>query len=143
MYGIETESAVVALSQAVEPVRYHWQNLPLVSFLSRQNTSFVATNVCLSRQTYLCVCHDKIRRKVCLSRQTFVTTNTCFVEANTRFVATKLRLSRQNIFLATKHVFAATKRSSQQQQKRYLWQLPPTTVRQRGSAAFPPTLHGV
>ena len=29
---------------------YHWQELPQVSFWSGQNTSFVATKVCLSRE---------------------------------------------------------------------------------------------
>ena len=29
---------------------YHWRELPQVSFLSRQNTSFVATSILLSRQ---------------------------------------------------------------------------------------------
>ena len=29
---------------------YHWRELPQVSFLSRQNTSFVMTKVCLLRQ---------------------------------------------------------------------------------------------
>jgi len=42
--------------------KYYWQELPQVSFLSRQNASFVATKVWLSWQT---IC----REKICLSRQ--------------------------------------------------------------------------
>ena len=37
--------------------RCHWRELPHVSFLSRQNTSFAATKVCLPRQNFY---RDKI-----------------------------------------------------------------------------------
>ena len=99
-----------------DTLQYHWRELPQVSFLSRQNTclsrqntSFVATKVGLSRQTYFCrnttlaatnicrdkqFCHDKSfvatslllsRRNSCLSRQKtwFVATSMCFVATNT------------------------------------------------------------
>ena len=52
-----------AASMAVQGL-YHWRQLPQVS---RQNTSFVATNVCLARQN---VCRDKyfsVRNRQCAS----------------------------------------------------------------------------
>ena len=63
--------------------QYHWRELPQVSFLNtrlpRQNTSFVATKVCLSRQNVL-------------SRQNYV----C---CDKRFVVTSIFLSRQKLYL--------------------------------------------
>ena len=100
----------------------------------RQNTSFVATKVCLSRQTYFC--RDKYNFAVTkvLSRQTYFLQNMSFVATNvclsrqTRVCRDKY-LSRQKYFVQTKdvfcdskHVFVATKPFSRQ--KLYLWQLP-------------------
>ena len=82
--------------------------------LSRETR--VATNVCLSRQTF---CRDFffffffVATKYFCSEKTFVTTNICRDKHN--FVATKV-LSRhayfcrdQHVFVATKHVFCSEK----------------------------------
>ena len=77
-----------------------------------QNTSFVATKICLSWQS---CCHDKIK---------FVLTN---ISCDKSFVVTK-HFCRNNTFVTTdkKHTFVATKLLSQQ--NLYLWQLPPVTL---------------
>ena len=68
-------------------------------FCARQNTSFVATEACLSRQTYFC------------QGKTFVATNISRDKHNfgcsgkLTFVATKICLFRQNL-CCDKHVFA-------------------------------------
>ena len=75
---------------------YHWRELPQVLFLlrqkytclSRQNTSFVVTKVCLLWQ------------KFCFGKHIFVMTNS--------FVMTKV-LSRQAYFCLNKHMFVVTK----------------------------------
>ena len=102
--------------------KYHWRELPQVSF-------FVATNV-LSRQTR--VCCDKTRllssqKYACRDKIVFVAPNIChnkhnFVAAsiilsrqtqNKSFVATKVYLSLQNscrdkiMFVATKMILVA------------------------------------
>ena len=61
---------------------YHWQELPQVSFLSRQ--------------------------KFCLNKHGFVIANTCLFQQNMSFVATKVCLLRQN-FCRDKIVFVVTK----------------------------------
>ena len=87
--------------------------------LTRQNTSFVATNIFLSQHNF---CRDKYlswqtilsRQMFCCDKLTFVATNTyachdkTFVATNTSFVATKLCLSQQK-FCRGKHTFVATK----------------------------------
>ena len=79
-------------------MRYFFLSASHFVILSRQNTSFVVTEVCLSRQTYFC--HDK----------TFVATNISRDKHNfgcsgkLTFVATKMCLFRQNICL-DKHAF--------------------------------------
>ena len=61
---------------------YRWRELPQVSFLSRQNTSFVATKVCLSRQnfsrdkTHLLLRHNFI--VLSRDKHTFVATKDVF-----------------------------------------------------------------
>ena len=75
----------------------HWRQLPQVSFLSRQNTSFVATKVCLPRQNF---CRHKIifvATKYFCHDKTFVATSTCIrlSRQQTCFVATNTCLSRQ------------------------------------------------
>ena len=99
---------------------------------SRQNTSFVATKVCLPRQNFCC---DKIISVATNTTELFVETNICrdkhdkimFVETNIcrdkhSFVVTK------DVFCVCrdKHVFVATKLLSRE--KLYLWQLPPMIV---------------
>ena len=79
---------------------YHWRELTQVSFLSGQNTCFVSTKVCLSRQNFI---------NSCLSRQ-----NSChnkmFCRDKHNFVATNITLSRQAYFCCDKRrVFVATK----------------------------------
>ena len=77
--------------------------------LSRQNTSFVATKVFLSRQTYFC--HDKrfVATSLLLSRHTrqkyFVATN--IILSRLKFVAASILLSRQKTcFVATNTCFS-------------------------------------
>ena len=67
------------LPQWCDARRYHWRELPPVSFLSRQkclsrqNPSFVATKVCLSRQKwYLSQQNIFVNKSLLLSRQTRV-----------------------------------------------------------------------
>ena len=99
---------------------YHWRELPKVSFLSRQrqNTSFVATKVCLphlSRQNRLLrqnitrVCRDNYI--LCLSRHLhFVATNMIFCDKS--FVVASILLSRQKYACRDKSMlatFVATK----------------------------------
>ena len=101
----------------------HGRELPQVSFLSRQNTSIVATKY---------ACRDKIMfvaTSILLSRQIFVATEIClrqvFVATNISrdksmlvateiFVATEICLSRQAYFCRDKHNFVATKHLSRQ-----------------------------
>ena len=126
--------------------KYHFLlRQKVLSCLSRQNTSFVATKVFLPRQTLLLrqnyVCRNTTRQN-CLSRQPFVATNTTKLCLSRQlFVVTNV-LSRQNYvcldkhsFVATKdvfcvcrdkHVFVATKLLSRE--KLYLWQLSPMIV---------------
>ena len=63
-------------TETTYPVTYNWRELPQVSFLSWQNTSFVTTNIILSWQ------------KFCRNKHTFVATNVS--RQNMSFVATKL-----------------------------------------------------
>ena len=92
----------------------------LKTSLSRQNTSFVASNICLSRQTYFCRnksfvatniwrdIHNFVATNVnvCRDKLTFVATNMCFFcRDKSMLVSTKL-LSRQN-FCLDKHGFVA------------------------------------
>ena len=60
--------------------------------LSRQNTSFVATKVCLSRQNFCRNKHIFVATKL-LSRQKYCHDKLTFVTTNTSFVATKVCLS--------------------------------------------------
>ena len=100
------ESGVVTAIQSVQP-QYRWRELPQVSFfvstkvLPRQNASFVATEICWSRQNF---CRDKIM---------FVATNTSKICRDKHvFVATKASMSQQNV-CRDKH-FVATKLLSRQ-----------------------------
>ena len=68
------------------------------SILFCRDQSFVATNICLSRQSTFSVatkslnfCHDKI---VCRDKIMFVATNIC---SEKRFIATNLIFSRQKL----------------------------------------------
>ena len=90
--GLQSWTARNASPQIAEVsvVRYHWRELPRVSFLSRQSMTFVATKVCLSWQSF---CH--FVTTACLSRQRFR------LDKHT-FVLTK------DVFCHNKHVFAAT-----------------------------------
>ena len=113
-------------------VKYHWPELPQVSFLSRHNTPSVTAKVYLLRQTHNTslswqkyACRDK----------TFVVTNTCL--SWWIFDLTK-------IFCRDKHAFVAAKVFSRQAylchdkrcvsclwwQKWYLWHLLPMVVKQ-------------
>ena len=103
--------------------------------LSRQNTSFVATKVCLSLQNY--VCRDKRVftfvashwrshfANTCLSRQKYACHDKRFVATNPKtkdvFVATKIFL-----LVAVQAYFCLAKRRVCRDKKLYLWQLPPT-----------------
>ena len=78
---------------------YHWRELPQVLFLSRQNTSFVSTNICLSfcRDKHVCCNKTFVAANIILSRQkfchdklTFVATIKCLSPQNTSFVTTQL-----------------------------------------------------
>ena len=82
--------------------------------LSRQNTSFVATKVCLSQQ----FCRDKnilSRQKICFVVLFVATKVTHVCRDKHNFVATSVFLSRQHfcrdelIFVATKDVFCLDK----------------------------------
>ena len=105
---------------------YRWRELPQVSFLSRQNTSFVATKVCLLQQKY--VCHDKIflswqnfGHDKCLSRQTVLLWQKFCPDKHT-FVASNTYLSWQKTsFVATIHLFCHNK-SMLVTTKLLLWQ---------------------
>ena len=107
-------------------VGYRWRELPQVSFLSQQNTFFVSTKVCLSRQTYFCrdktfvatnIYCDKrnfaYKTSLLMSRQTRVATKVLsrqayFCRDKRRFFATNTCLSRQTkIFVSTKMIFVA------------------------------------
>ena len=113
-------------------VEYHWRVLPQVSFLLRQNTSFVTTKVYLLRQT--CNTSSSWQKYACHDK-TFVVTNTCLLWRI--FDLTK-------IFCRDKHAFVAAKVFSRQAylchdkrcvtclswQKWYLWQLLPMVVKQ-------------
>ena len=67
------------------------------TWLSRQNTSFVSTKVCLRRQTF---CRDEI----------FFCRDIYLCLSDIRFVATSIHLSLQKTcFVATEHLFVATK----------------------------------
>ena len=89
-YFAIVEHSVSYLRSEVQPVKYRWQELPQVLFLSRQtyaylsrqNTSFVATKVCLSRQNF---CRNKIRfvtaKVFCRDKRTFVATKMILVAA--------------------------------------------------------------
>ena len=109
----------------VSPPTSHWRELPQVSFLSRQNTPFVATKVFLSRQNvYVCCGKYLSRQKMCCREKGFVATSillsrrkyACydktfmFDEVNIcrdkkcvcrkkGFVATSMLLSRQKLYL--------------------------------------------
>ena len=61
---VHRSNQVTANNPPKDLSEYYWRELPQVLFLSRQNTFFVATKVCLPRQN-------------CLSRQ-----KTCFVAAH-------------------------------------------------------------
>ena len=88
----------------------YWRKLPQVSFLSRQNTSFVSTKVCLSRQNFFsgqtCFSRHKsfVATSLLLSRQTCVCRDkTCLLSRQKyscvkTFVATNIILSRQAYF---------------------------------------------
>ena len=95
----------------------------------RNKSMLVTTNLllCLSRQN--------------TSQSMLVATNFChdkhvFCRGKHMFCGDKIFFSRQNMCLPRQNV-------PHKKRRRYLWQLPPTTVRQRGSAAFAPTLYGV
>ena len=80
---------------------YHWRELPLVLFLSRQNMSFVTTKVCLSWQIFAAT---KVLSQayLCRDKQVFVATKHIFCHDKS-FEATK------DTFCRDKHVFVATK----------------------------------
>ena len=81
-------------AQGADEEQYRWRELPQVWFLSRQtrqNTSFVATKVCLSRFFYF-----KLYKHM------------LYLSPNNSFVATNIILSRQK-FCRNKHIFVATK----------------------------------
>ena len=81
-------------------VLYHWRELPQVSFLSTQNTSFVATEICL--------------------RHVFVATN--ISRDKSMLVATEIFVATEIYVYRDKHTFVATTVLSRQ--KLHLWQLP-------------------
>ena len=113
--------------------KYHWRELPQVSFLSRQKFCR-RTRVCrdktrlLSRQKYACrdktfvvtnISPDKHKlfsrqAYFCRDKITFVATSLllsqqiCVLLRQTRLVSTKVCLSRQK-FYSCKHTFVATK----------------------------------
>ena len=101
-------------------VLYHWRELPQVSFLSTQNTSFVATKVCLPRQKYVCRNkHTFVATEICL-RHVFVATN--ISRDKSMLVATEIFVATEIYVCRDKHTFVATKVLSRQ--KLHLWQLP-------------------
>ena len=133
---------------------YHWQELPQVSFLSRQkfccDKSFVTTKICLPQQNFcpdkIMFCHDKIflswqTQKLCHDKHTFVVTKDEFCHDKHVYcykrisVVTKFRLRqnyvcRDKTFVTTKYVFCHDKHMFVTiklllQQKWYLWQLLP------------------
>ena len=91
---------------------YHWRELTQVSFLSRQNTSFVSTKVCLPRQN---ICRDKIclsGQTFCHDKHTFVTTKDVFCpdkHDKSKLVATKVFCRDKHIFVATEDMFCRDK----------------------------------
>ena len=99
-------------------VCYHWRELPQVSFLLWQNTSFVMTKVCLPWENFCLsqnVCHKYLSRQTRVSHDKgFVMTSillswqkTCFVATNV-FVTTKASLSQQRL-CHDKIMFVVTK----------------------------------
>ena len=103
-------------------------------FYRDKKTFFVATKLCLSRQTYFC--RDKR-----LSRQIFIATNVILLTRQAYFCRDK-HLSQQKfcrgkhtfvvtkgMFCCDKHVFVTTN-TCLSRQKLYLWQLPPMIVGQ-------------
>ena len=86
---------------------YHWQELPQVSFLLRQN-------FCRDKYVFVVtkrVFRDKTRllsqKKVCLSRPIFVKTNdktSLFCRNKHMFVTTKILLSSQQKYFVTTNV---------------------------------------
>ena len=88
---------------------YHWRELPQVSFLSQQNTSFVATKAC---SNICCDKHNFVTTNTCLSQPIFVITK---VVSQTQCchdkscVTAGILLSHQKTcFVATKMILVAT-----------------------------------
>ena len=118
--SLHSHDPVVSSLSSLSPrgrLNYHWRDLPQISL---QNTSFVATKVCLPQQNF---CRDKnmfgatniFCRDKYLSHETrvyrdksFVTTSILLSRKKTCFVATNTCFARQK-FCRDKHVFRATK----------------------------------
>ena len=92
--GIEEGHATVTVLAAClqQYVKYHWQELPQVSFLLRQK--------------YACCDKTFVMRNMCLLRQIFVATKV--LTQQKYFVAANITLLRQ-IFCRGEHTFVATK----------------------------------
>ena len=137
--------------------RYHWRELPQISFLLRQKFSrdkyvFVATKyvfcccffVFLSRQKYACRDKTFVATKFYLSQQIRVCRDKHTFSCEKRRVLslqTRVKKIVATNICRNKHVFVATTVLSRQayfcrdkgrvlsRQKQYLWQLPPMICR--------------
>ena len=89
---------------------YHRRDLPLVSFLSRQNTSFVVTKVCLSWQIFVATKVLSRQAYFCRDKHVFVTTKNVFC------------CDKKHVLSWQKACFVVTN-TYLSQQKWYLWQL--------------------
>ena len=123
VYWFANQKDLYTAVNVIHTVADHCRELPQVSFLSRLNSSFVATKVCFSRQKF---CRNKHTfpqtKQLCLSRQNIFATNicrdkTCFCR-DKYFATTSVLLSRQKTcFIATNTCLS--------RQKRYFWHIPP------------------
>ena len=82
----------------------HWRELPQVSFLSQQTCACRDNTRLLSRQTYACRDKSFVATNVCVSRQSFCQTRVCrdkylsrqkLCRGKHNFVAASILLSRQ------------------------------------------------
>jgi len=131
--GDVNQSEVMRWADRTMVLRYHWLEMPQVSFLSRQTRVCHNKTRLLSRHKH--ACRDKrfvAASMFCRDKHVFVTTKHVFCRDTSMLVATKV-LSRQVCFVATNMCFVATNMCLSRQTratKWYLRQLPPLILRE-------------
>ena len=108
------DKSMLAASKPLSRQNYVCRDKRFVA--TKENTYFVATKICLSREN---ICRDKH----VLLRQIFVATNI--------ILSRQTRLSSQKKYACCDKTFVATKLCLSWQ-KWYLWQLPPMTGKMQG-----------